>query len=431
MPLARFRVYLLDKLPMEHIGIMGAGVAGLSVAHLLRDSGLRFDVFEQDEQYGGLARSHLWHGFPCDLAPHRFFTSDPDVLREFKALVPLERMRRKSRIFIQGHWIQDPVNAVEMVLKFSPTTSAQLVFHYLFRKQIKEDNFEALALNQFGKSLNRLFFKPYSEKLFGIPSTEISPTWGRRKLRVGGLKDLIRRQSRLYFKEFYYPAQHGYGAIVDALYKPVRQHVHLRHRLTALQHLPDGRFEATFDHQGHTKREVFTKIVSSLPLPDFSRMLGLDLPLHFRAAKLVYLLIKRKQVSVNHWFYFADRDYIINRVAEFANFNAKSFADDKTVLCCEVTDTREFSVARVVSDLARAKLLRPEEILDTKVLDLSHAYPIYDRAYDHLMVEADAFYAKFPNLFLLGRQANFAHQDIDEIYLKAREIAQRLQAPVA
>ena len=159
--------------------------------------------------------------------------------------------------------------------------------------------------------------------------------------------------------------------------------------------------------------------------------LGLDLPLHFRAAKLVYLLIKRKQVSVNHWFYFADRDYIINRVAEFANFNAKSFADDKTVLCCEVTDTREFSVERVVSDLARAKLLRPDEILDTKVLDLSHAYPIYDRAYDHLMVEADAFYAKFPNLFLLGRQANFAHQDIDEIYLKAREIAQRLQAPVA
>ncbi|MCX7010148.1 MAG: NAD(P)-binding protein [Kiritimatiellaeota bacterium] len=386
---------------IEHIGIMGAGVAGLSVAHLLRDSGLRFDVFDQDEHYGGLARSHLWHGFPCDLAPHRFFTSDANVLRAFKALVPLERMRRKSRIFIQGHWIQDPVNAVEMVLKFSPAISAQLIFHYLFRKQIKEDNFEALALNQFGKSLNRLFFKPYSEKLFGIPATEISPTWGRRKLRVGGLKDMIRRQSRLYFKEFYYPAQHGYGAIVDALYKPIRQHVHLQHRLTAFQHLPDGHYEATFDHKGHTKKKIFSKVISSLPLNDFSRMLGLDLPLHFRA------------------------------VAEFANFNAKSFAEDQTVLCCEVTDTREFSVERVVSDLARAALLRPEEILDTKVMDLSHAYPIYDRAYDQLMVVAEKFYAQHPNLFLLGRQANFAHQDIDEIYLKAQEIAQRLQAPPA
>jgi len=413
----------------ERIGILGAGVAGLSVAYLLRDSGLHFEVFDQDEHTGGLARSHVWHGHPCDLAPHRFYTAEPGIRDEFAALVPLQRMRRKSRIFIQGHWIQDPVNAVEMVLKFSPTVSAQLVFHYLFRKQVKEDNFEALALNQFGKSLNRLFFKPYSEKLFGIPATEISPTWGRRKLRVGGLKDLVRRQSRLYFREFHYPAQHGYGAIADALCKPIRQHVHLRHRLTGLRQLPDGRYEATFDHAGHAKKEVFTKVVSSIPVNDFSRMLGLDLPLHFRPAKLVYLHINRRQVSTSHWFYFADRDYIINRVAEFANFHAKRPVDDQTVLCCEITDTREFSVERVVGDLARAELLRARDILDTKVMDLSHAYPIYDRAYDQLMVKADTFYAQHPNLHLLGRQANFAHQDIDEIYSKARGIARRLLCP--
>jgi protoporphyrinogen oxidase len=406
-------------------------VAGLSVAYLLRDSGLRFDVYDQDEHTGGLARSHLWHGHPCDLAPHRFYTADAGVLREFAALVPLRRMLRRSRIFIQDRWIQDPVNAVEMVLKFPPAVSARLVFHYLFRERVKEDSFEALALNQFGRTLNRIFFKPYSEKLFGIPATEISPTWGRRKLRLGGLKDIIRRESRLYFKDFYYPAHHGYGAIADALCKPIRRHVHLHHRLTAIRCLPDGRFEATFDRAGHARREVFSRVVSSLPLNDFSRMLGLDLPLHFRSAKLVYLLINRKQVSTNHWFYFADGDYIINRVAEFANFNAGPFAEDKTVLCCEITDTREFSVERVVGDLARARLVRAREILDAKVLDLNHAYPIYDRAYDALMTRADAFYSRHPNLFLLGRQANFAHQDIDEIYLKAREIARRLQAAPA
>ena len=415
---------------MARSGILGAGVAGLSVAHLL-GADADYAVFEMDEQHGGLARSFVWHGFPCDLAPHRFFTNDDAILRAFKNITPLRRMQRKSRIFIQGHWIQDPVNAVEMVLKFSPTTSAGLIFHYLFRKQIKEDNFEALALNQFGKSLNRLFFKPYSEKLFGIPATEISPTWGRRKLRVGGIKDLIRRQSRLYFKAFYYPAQHGYGAIVDALYKPLRRRVHLQHRLVAIQRLPDGNYVCTFDHKGHSKKEIFSHIVSSLPLNDFSRMLGLRLPLHFRPARLVYLLIRRKQVSTNHWFYFADSDFIINRVAEFANFHDNKFAADKTVLCCEVTDTRQFSVDRVVADLARADLVRPEEILDTKVVELSHAYPIYDRAYDHLMVEAEKFYAGHPNLYLLGRQANFAHQDIDEIYAKACEIVQRLKAATA
>ncbi len=412
---------------MAKIGILGAGIAGLSVAHLLGDSADSFGAYDQEDAPGGLARSFYWHGFPCDLAPHRFYTADPAILREFEALVPMRRMHRVSRIYLQGKWIQDPVNAVEMVLKFFPTTSAQLVFHYLFRKQHGEDSFEALALSQFGKTLNRMFFKPYSEKLFGIPASEISASWGRRKLRVGGLKDMIRRRSRLYFKDFHYPLHHGYGAIVEALYKPVQSHVHLNHRLVQIHRQTDGTYQCVFDHNGHRKTETFSKIVSSLPLNDFSRLLGLDLPLRFRSAQLVYLLVRRKQVSQNHWFYFADRDFIINRVAEFANFNEKRHSEDKTVLCCEVTDTRNFSVERVIQDLTRAELLHPEEILDAHTLELSHAYPIYERNYEKLMAKAEAFYAHHPNIHLLGRQANFAHQDIDEIYTKARHVVRELK----
>lgn len=413
---------------MEKIGILGAGIAGLSVAHFLGAGTNAFGVYEQDDKPGGLARSFYWHGFPCDLAPHRFFTSDPAILKEFLALVPMRRMHRESCIYLQGKWIQDPVNAVEMVLKFFPKTSAQLVFHYLFRDKVEEDSFEALALNQFGKTLNRMFFKPYSEKLFGIPASEISPTWGRRKLRVGGLKDMIRRRSRLYFKDFHYPLQHGYGAIVEAMVKPLRAHVHLNHRLVEIHPLANGEYRCVFDHNGHAKTETFSKIVSSLPLNEFSRMLGLDLPLRYRPAKLVYLLVRRKQVSKNHWFYFADKDFIINRVAEFANFHEKRPSPDKTVLCCEVTDTREFSVDRVVRDLGRAGLVQPEEILDAQTLELSHAYPIYERNYEALTAKAEAFYARHPHIKLLGRQANFAHQDIDEIYTKARQIVEELKA---
>jgi UDP-galactopyranose mutase len=191
------------------IGIFGAGIAGLAVAWLLGDSA-DVCVHEASGEIGGLARSFKWHGFNCDLAPHRFFTRDEALLRQVMALVPMRRIERRSGIRLRGHWIQDPVSIIEVLFKCMPLDSTRIVWHYLLRSRQDEDSFEALVLNNYGKGLNDLFFKPYSEKLFGIPASEISPSWGRRKIRVSGFRDLVRRDPRLYFKHFYYPTENGY-----------------------------------------------------------------------------------------------------------------------------------------------------------------------------------------------------------------------------
>ena len=188
------------------VGIFGAGIAGLSTAYSLKmENFSNLQIFEASDQVGGLARSFEWHGFNCDLAPHRLFVDDEELLQEFLNLVPMHKLIRQSEIFIRGKWIKDPVNAIEIVWKFFPRDSMRIVWYYLFKEKHPELNFESLVLNQFGRGLNEFFFKPYSEKLFGVPADQISPVWGRRKIRVGGIKDLIKRKSRLYFKEFYYP----------------------------------------------------------------------------------------------------------------------------------------------------------------------------------------------------------------------------------
>jgi len=290
-------------------------VAGLSAAYLLHKASVPCDVYEMDSVPGGLARSFEWHGFHCDLAPHRLFTTDKEVFRELSALVPLRELKRRSGIHIKGRWIQDPVNAVEMLLKFFPSRSFAMMRDYLFRKRYPEDSFQAMVLNQFGHTLNNMFFKPYSEKLFGIPASEISPVWGRKKIRVGGLKDLVARKTRLYFRRFHYPLNNGYGAIADALYRPIKDRVHLGHELVDFRRRPEGGYSCTFRHLRHTIHENYDFIISTLPLPFFARFLGLDLGFKFRSAKLAYLLVNQKRVSENHWFYFADADFIINRVA--------------------------------------------------------------------------------------------------------------------
>jgi protoporphyrinogen oxidase len=408
------------------IGILGAGIAGLSTAWFLRHTSHDVCIDEATHTVGGLARSFQWHGFDCDLAPHRLFTNDQALLEEMLALVPMNKMRRCSRIFIRDRWIQDPVNAVEMALKFFPWPSLKLMWTYLFHRKRPEDNFEAMVLSKFGSGLNEMFFKPYSEKLFGIPATQISALWGQRKLRVGGLKDMIRRNSKLYFKYFYYPQAGGYGAICERLHQDVKPFLRLGSQLVGVWPDPlSNGYRCEFVRNGERVIEEFDVLISSLPVSFFAGLLGLDLNLRFRPARLVYLLLNKPRASDAHWFYFADSKYLLNRVAEFKNF-ADNGPADKTVLCCEVTQVDQYSFERVIADLEAANILRKEDILDTKTIDIKHAYPIYDIDYENQMKRVDKFFADHPNIYHVGRHAQFAHKDVDEIFDEAKRVAGRI-----
>ena len=404
------------------VGIFGAGIAGLAVAWLLGENADVW-VHEASGTIGGLARSFKWHGFDCDLAPHRFFTRDEELLQQVLALVPMRSVKRSSSIRLRGKWIRDPVNIFEVLFKFMPLDSARIVWHYLARSKQSEDSFEALVLNSYGSGLNDLFFKPYSEKLFGIPASEISPSWGRRKIRVTGFRDLVRRDPRLYFEHFYYPAENGYGAIADRLYADVSSRVRLHSRLVGLTPLASGGYEAQLETPTGVVSDTFDVVVSTLPMPELGRLLGLQIPLRFRPMTLLYLLVGVDSVSDRHWSYFADRDVIVNRVAEFKHFSGNG-PSGKTVICCEVTDAEHFSVERVVEQLTRAEFLPAgAPILDTKIIRLERAYPIYDKAYDEQIDLARQAFAAHPQIFHIGRQAQFVHKDVDEILEEAKMMA--------
>jgi protoporphyrinogen oxidase len=407
--------------PNMKVGVLGAGIAGLAVAWFLGDSA-DVHLHEASDVVGGLARSFKWHGFDCDLAPHRFFTVDEELLRKVQALVPLRRLERRSRIRLRGTWIRDPINIFEVLYKFMPIDSARILWSYLRRPTHPEDSFEALVLNNYGSGLHELFFKPYAEKLFGVPSSEISPSWGRRKIRISGIRDLVRRDPRLYFRHFYYPAANGYGAIADRLHADVHQRVHLQSRVVAIRALTSGGYECRFEGPARSTIDRFDVLVSTLPMPELAAFLGAQIRLLFRPMTLLYLLVGLDRVSEYQWSYFADRDVIVNRVAEFKHFG-RNLPAGKSVLCCEVTDTDRFSLDRVVADLARADFLpRGAPILDTKIIRLSRAYPIYDRVYDAEIGRAQQLFVNYPGLYLLGRQAQFAHKDVDEILEEAKTL---------
>jgi len=413
--------------PNVKVGILGAGPAGLFAAWLLHQRGVDVTVFEARPYIGGISRSFHWHGFTCDLGAHRLFTQDESVLRHLLSLVPMGRHIRRSQLYLAGKWIHDPVNIVELLYRYFPVTTMRIILSYLFRpRHAPEDSFDSFVHRRYGVALNRLFFRPYTAKMFGLPGDQISVDWARRKVRISGPLDFLRESSKKHFGYFYYPIRGGYGAIPQRIYRDICDHVRLNAPVCALESSKDRIEAVVYEQEGKRQCEAFDQIISTLPLTVLGRLLGYDFSLAYQSVEFVYLLINRPSVSDNHWVYFIDKDFAINRLVEFKNLSAADQPPDRTVLCAEVTSKHTDVAQRVTNDVVRCGLVRPDEILDTMVLHEEYSYAVYDLAYADRLAFAKETLARFDNLHLLGRSAEFQHSELDDIYANAVALTARL-----
>ena len=220
-----------DRTAMAKVVILGAGIAGLSLGWALKKYGIDFAILEKQAYIGGLARSFEWHGFYCDFAAHRLFTNDESILQQLLNLVPMGRHLRRSRIYLNERWMRDPLDVIELGTHLPILHRFKVIWDYLFRpRSLPDDSFENYVLRRYGRSLYRLFFQAYTEKLFGVPGNEISVSWARQKVRLANPIDHYRENTKTKFQYFYYPIRGGYGAIANRLYEEVKDHVLCRPR---------------------------------------------------------------------------------------------------------------------------------------------------------------------------------------------------------
>jgi len=416
---------------MAHITILGAGVAGLSSGWLLKQAGIGFTILEKQNVAGGLARSFEWHGFSCDFAAHRLFTSDENVLKQLLNLVPMGRQVRRSRIYLRGHWMRDPLDVVELAQKLGMNERLSILWSYAFRsRRLEEVNFENFVLSRYGSKLYEYFFKPYTEKLFGIPGQEISISWARQKVRLASPFDHIRENTKTKFQYFYYPVRGGYGAIVDRLYDEIKENVILGSAVMGFK-LNGDRVQSVEYRMGDQAYELESQaVISTLPLPISTRMLGHPLQFKFKKVEAVYLLVNKPQVSDYHWTYFIDSDIAINRLVEFKNMSPVDKPAEVTVLCAEVTQDLDDPTGKVMDDLHRVGLVNREDVLDTHLIREEFAYPVYTRDFDEQLKEAGKVLSSATNLHVLGRAAEFQHREVDDLFDAASILIRKISAEI-
>jgi len=416
---------------MERVVILGGGIAGLSTAWLLQQCGLDYLVIERQPVVGGLARSFEWHGFNCDFAAHRLFTRNEDVLAQLLRLVPMGRHLRRSRIYMRGQWLRDPLDVAELGTRLPPQQTLRMALSYLARpRHLPDTHFENYVLRRYGRALYQRFFQPYTEKLFGLRGDEIAVGWARQKVRLANPLDLLRENTKSKFGYFYYPRRGGYGSIAERLYREVHSAVLTRATVVSLTTDGGGVSAVTYVQNGGEVTIPARAVVSTLPITLLGRMFDLEIPLEFRKVDAVYVLVNRPAVSDYHWHYFIDADICINRLIEFKNLSSEGVPEATSVLCAEVTQDISQPARQVVDDLIRVGLVEQDEVLDTLVIRENHAYPVYQTGYEDHLQAAHERLSAYRNLYLVGRGAQFAHLEVDDDYGVAAEVVKMLQSQI-
>ena len=445
---------------------VGGGPAGLTAAYLLTRAGYPVTVLERDaSRLGGISRTEAYKGYLCDIGGHRFFSKSPEVNHLWEELLDegfIDRPR-SSRIYYRGKCFDYPLKAGDALRKLGAAEAALCVLSYLKAVALPKRhpaNFEEWVSGRFGRRLFRIFFKTYTEKVWGMRCDEISADWAAQRIRGLSLwtalkHALLPRNGRAptvktLIDSFRYPRK-GPGMMWESAGRKIaarggrivmgREVVRLARR--------DGAWEVTArDREGAYTRYGADAVVSSAAVRDLIACLEPLPPAEVRAAAqglryrdflIVGLIVDERQGFEDQWLYIHDPDV---RVARIQNF--KAWSPDMVpggggsclgmeYFCFEGDDLWTSGNAALVEkagrELVRLGLARGDEIRDGFVVRQEKAYPVYDEGYAARVETVRRFVeAECPGLHLVGRNGMHKYNNQDHAMMTAMLTAENIMA---
>jgi protoporphyrinogen oxidase len=433
-----------------HVVILGAGPAGLAAGHELSLNGARVSVLERNDYVGGLCRTVHYKGYKFDLGGHRWFTKNEDLNNWFRRLMGDEivMVDRVSRIYYGGKYFFYPIRFSDIFKRTGPVTivHAGLAFLWSALRQAVSDkppgNMRDAYVAQFGTKLYDMFFRRYSEKVWGLPCEQLSADWVSQRSKGLSIWTLVREalvasreQVTSLIDNFMYPRD-GYVRIPERMAEDIvakGNRVMVGSGVSRITAHGPNDFEVFYKQADGEKSVRANAVLSTLPLGLLVQMLTPAAPanvvaaakaLVFRDLITVNAIFRKKQVSTDTWLYVQDEDVIFGRLHEPKNWSRAMVPDDEhTSLVLEVFCTRGDAVwqmsdqdiaKRCVQDLAeKLKFVKPEEFVDAAVVRTTHAYPVYDLQYAEKIALIKGWLAGFEGLHIVGRGGTFRYNNAD------------------
>lgn len=429
------------------VAIIGAGPAGLTAGYQLAKAGWQVDLYEASDSVGGMCRTiELW-GQKVDLGPHRFFSQDSRVQNFWHSILEETdyiTVNRQTRIYYDGHFFSYPLRAGNALVQLGPSTAIKCLFSYLQEKvfvQPKQaESFEDWVTNAFGEELYDIFFKSYSEKLWGIPCSELDASFAAQRIKkfslLAAIVDMLglnRRKHATLVDEFLYP-QLGTGMVYNEMANAFEQFggkLFLKSKIRGLAESGTG----VITELGETKH--YDKVISTMPLTTLARSMP-DLPenvaqacdwLSYRNTILIYLLVDRDDLFDDQWLYIQSPELKLGRVTNFRNWSPELFPVDnrQTVLALEYwcnSDDPIWSApeAEVIelgkSEMVQTGLVDDSDILKGERVLVPRCYPVYQKGFEQKVdVIRNYLKAELPNVHAIGRYGAFKYNNQDHSIL--------------
>ncbi|HEX5706621.1 MAG TPA: NAD(P)/FAD-dependent oxidoreductase [Pyrinomonadaceae bacterium] len=447
--------------------IIGGGPAGLTAAYELCKAGRSSVVLERDAALGGLARTVNYKGYRFDIGGHRFFTKVRAVEETWREVLPdgdFLRRKRLSRIYYNKRFFHYPLRASSMLTSLGYRDAALVLLSYLrarLRPRRPEETFEQWVTNRFGRRLYEIFFKTYTEKVWGIPCDEITADWAAQRIKglslAVVLKDVLLRRRRAsgegdagdrgaivrtLVDEFDYPRL-GPGQMWERMAALCEATGRSRVRQGASVERVRwrrGRVESVEVANTDGSRDTIegAEFISSMPARELvmkleprptPEVLEAAARLRYRDFLTVVLIVNRPELFPDNWIYIHDPEVKLGRIQNFKNWSADMVPDARKsclgleYFCFEGDGLWDSSDAELIElgkrELARLGLVRAEEVEDGTVVRMPKAYPVYDSAHKGALATLRRFFDTFENLQLVGRNGLHRYNNQDHSMLTA------------
>jgi len=429
--------------------VLGGGPAGLTAGYLLAKQGKPVIVLESTDQVGGIARTEVRDGYRFDLGGHRFFTKVKEVDDLWHEIMKEEFLKRprKSRIYYNNKFFNYPLDGMDVIRKLGPIELARCLFSYLWaaiKPKGTEDTFEDWVSNRFGMRLYTIFFKTYSEKLWGVPATEIRSEFAAQ--RIKGLSFFAAAKNAIFgtkgdeikslIGEFNYP-RYGPGQMWEQMTQDIRDHggeVRLNAPVTRLR-IEGGRvIEVVAGGESLTPSHV----ISSLPLRTMVGIADPEAPLDVRDAArglryrdflTVALVIDTPEMFDDNWIYIHQPGVNVLRIQNFRSWSPWMIPNDTDTsigleyFCFEGDEiwsmADEDLVAMATRELEALGLARADQVKFGFAVRVHKAYPMYDIEYPERVAVLRAWLETVPNLTQVGRNGLHRYNNSDHSMLTA------------
>jgi protoporphyrinogen oxidase len=443
--------------------IIGAGPAGLTAGYELMKSGVQSIILEKADKVGGISRTEVYKGYRFDIGGHRFFTKVDEVKDIWFEILGSDfiQVPRLSRIYYQGKFYDYPLSLLKTLENLGFVSSLLMVGSYLKAKLKKKLNsrfeaetFEEWVTDCFGERLYKTFFKTYTEKVWGIPCSQIRADWAAQRIQNMSLKRVLinalvgGQEAKSLIKTFDYPRL-GPGMMWERcqdLLEVGGSSVQLNTEIVRVEHQSnqvtkviakqgDRIFEITGDH--FINSMPIAALVHRLdPLPP-DHVLKAARGLKYRDFLIVSLIIDQPDLFPDNWLYIHSPEYQVGRIQNFKNWSPEMVPDlRKTCLgmeyfCSEGDEIWEMAdsdlTALAAQEIVRLNLgVQHVDIEDGCVIRQRKAYPVYDGEYRQHLTVLQGYIQRFTNLQTVGRNGMHRYNNQDHSMLTASLAAKNI-----